>query len=334
MSGWLAVALAALSLLLAGPISSRLAAARWAPRHPQPTLLLWQAICLAAGLLMIEAGLVVAVAPLGRCLGDGLLRWFGQARSGRPLAGMTPLGMVTGALAAAAAVVLLAVLLRSLVWAQRRRRTHRTVLDLLTGSQPEDPDRLLHDVRILDDRRAVAYSVPGWHARVVLSGGLLDLLQPEELRAVIAHERAHVRFRHDLLVLPFQAWATTLGRIPGVRRAAAAVTELTEMLADDVAARRSARRVLAAALVKVALAGAVPAPVGATDSPQPAARAGPDRSSPTKAAGPASTPGSVLRRVRRLCRPGPRRWPAALIMLAAMVVISLPLVVAVALRWR
>ena len=355
MSAWLPVALAAVSVLLAGPVSSRLAVAGWAPGHPRPSLVLWQAICLAAGLLMIEAGLIVAVAPLGRCLGDGLLQWTVNVRAGMPLAGMTPVGVVTGVLAVLAAAVLLVTLLASLVWAHRRRSAHRTVLDLLTGSQCHDQDRLLRDVRVIDDRRAVAYSVPGWHARVVLSGGLVDLLQPDELQAVIAHERAHVRFRHDLLVLPFRAWATTLGRVPGVRRAAAAVTELAEMLADDVAARHGTRRVVAAALVKVALAGAVPAPVGASDpagTGRPAVPARSTRSGPGRVLGsapardtapdcageppgnPAATPGSVVRRVRRLCRPGPRRWPAVLIFATAVAVVALPLVVAVVLRWR
>lgn len=333
MSVWLAVGLAAVSVLLAGPVSSRLAAATWAPGHPRPSLVLWQAVCLAAGLLMIQAGLVVAVSPLGRCLADGIWHWMGNLRSGRPWRGMTPAGVVTGVLALLAALVLLVTLLRSLAWAQRRRRTHRTVLDLLTGSQPGDRDRLLRDVRVIEDRRAVAYSVPGWHARVVLSGGLVDLLQPDELRAVIAHERAHVRFRHDLLVLPFQAWATTLGRVPGVRRAAEAVTELTEMLADDVAARHSSRRVVAAALVKVALALAVPAPAGAGEPVVPG-RWGSPAGLDSPPANPAATPGSVVRRVRRLCRPGPRRWPAALISLAAAAVLSLPLLVAVVLHWR
>lgn len=355
MSVWLAMGLAAVSVLLAGPVSSRLAAAGWARGHPRPSLVLWQAVCLAAGLLMIEAGLIVAVAPLGRCLGDGLLQWTANVRAGVPLAGMTSVGVVTGVLALLAALVLLITLLRSMAWAQRRRRTHRTVLDLLTSGQPQDQGRLLRDVRVIEDRRAVAYSVPGWHARVVLSGGMLDLLQPDELRAVIAHERAHVRFRHDLLVLPFQAWATTLGRVPGVRRAAEAVTELAEMLADDVAARHSSRRVVAAALVKVALAGAIPAPVGASDPTRPTRPKAPARSAaagpvpgvgsaPARAAdpcaagelpgNPAATPGSVVRRVRRLCRPGPRRWPAALIWLAAVAVVSLPLLVAVVVRWR
>ena len=86
---------------------------------------------------------------------------------------------------------------------------------------------------------AVAYTLPGWHSRVVLSAGLVDLLTEQELAAVIEHERAHLRARHDLLVLPFQAWAVALGRIPGVRLAGGSVAELTEMLADDVAAART-----------------------------------------------------------------------------------------------
>jgi Zn-dependent protease with chaperone function len=144
------------------------------------------------------------------------------------------------------------------------------------------------DVRILDHRAAVAYTLPGWHSRVVLSAGLVDLLTGPELAAVIEHERAHLRARHDLLVLPFQAWAVALGKIPGVRLAGGSVAELTEMLADDVAASRTSRSSLASALAKVALSGTTPLvpPNRLADSP-------------------AITGTAVADRVRRLLDPEP-----------------------------
>ncbi|MGI5158769.1 M48 family metalloprotease [Microbispora sp. CA-102843] len=49
--------------------------------------------------------------------------------------------------------------------------------------------------------------VPGRRARIVLSRGTLDLLERQELLAVLGHERAHARGRHDLILLPFIALA-------------------------------------------------------------------------------------------------------------------------------
>ena len=74
---------------------------------------------------------------------------------------------------------------------------------------------------------------------------MLDLLREEELRAVLAHERAHVEQRHDLVVLPFAAFGTTFPWLPAVRSAQAQVALLVEMLADDRAARSHPPEVLA-----------------------------------------------------------------------------------------
>jgi hypothetical protein len=296
-SSVVAAVLAAASVLLAGPISAVLARARWTRRAPRAALVLWQALCLSAGICLVGAGFTVALAPYGANMAVAGWAWLGDLGDGHPLARMSGAGIVAGTLASAAALILFGVLLRSVVLSVRRRRAHRLLLDLLTGArtgvaapdgenqpggvdQPGGPphpraaaasvlDELLTDVRILDHPTAVAYTLPGWHSRVVLSAGMLNLLARAELVAVIDHERAHVRSRHDLLVLPFQAWGTALGWLPGVRAAAAAVAELTEMLADDWAGRRSSPSTLARALATVALAG-VPADSGVVGYQTPA----------------------------------------------------------------
>nr|MBA3488703.1 M56 family metallopeptidase [Longispora sp. (in: high G+C Gram-positive bacteria)] len=111
---------------------------------------------------------------------------------------------------------------------------------------------------VLTHPSAVAYCLPGIDSRVVLSSGALDLLDEAELDAVVAHERAHLRERHDLVVLPFAAWHTALPLIPGVRRARSAVSTLVEMVADDRACAVSDRLALATALARVG-SGAAPA---------------------------------------------------------------------------
>lgn len=327
----LAGVLAAASVLLAGPISGVLARARWTRRAPRAALVLWQALCLSAGICLVGAGFTVALAPYGPNMAAAGWTWLGDLGNGHPLARMSGAGIVAGTLASSAALILFGVLVRSVVLAVRRRRAHRLLLDLLTGDragvgvQPEsadEPDRppvpraaaasvldeLLADVRILDHPTAVAYTLPGWHSRVVLSAGMLNLLARAELVAVIDHERAHVRSRHDLLVLPFQAWGTTLGWLPGVRAAAAAVAELTEMLADDWAGRRSSPSTLARALATVALAG-VPADSGVVGYQTPAVAGR-----------------SVAARVMRLLHPHPLPFlQLAWAHLAALLLLVLPL---------
>ncbi len=288
----LAATMAASSILLAAPVSALLARARWPTRAPRAALLLWQAVCLASGLCMIGAGLVLALEPLGHNLVTALLTWLHRLFDGQALVGMTGHGIVTGTLATSAALILVGILVRSVLVTLRRRRAHRMLLDLLTGDRGWDARRgevadLLANVRILDHSTAIAYTLPGWHSRVVLSAGLLDLLGRPELVAVIDHEMAHVRSRHDLLVLPFQAWGTALGWLPGVRAAAESVAELTEMLADDWAVRRSSPATLAKALATVALAGVqAGASVAGSQTPAVAGR-------------------SVAARVERLLRPCP-----------------------------
>jgi Zn-dependent protease with chaperone function len=71
---------------------------------------------------------------------------------------------------------------------------------------------------------------------------------------VIAHERAHVRGRHDLVMQPFVAWQRTFPFLPPARHALRSVALLVEMLADDVAARVTTPGCVASALVRLGAA--------------------------------------------------------------------------------
>jgi hypothetical protein len=184
-----AAVLAAASVLLAGPISAVLARARWTRRAPRAALVLWQALCLSAGICLVGAGFTVALAPYGPNMAVAGWTWLGDLGHGHPLARMSGAGIVAGTLASSAALILFGVLVRSVVLAVRRRRAHRLLLDLLTGKRagaapapdaakqpgcPQVPrtaaasvlDELLTDVRILDHPTAVAYTCPagirGW----------------------------------------------------------------------------------------------------------------------------------------------------------------------------
>ncbi|GAA2465832.1 M56 family metallopeptidase [Streptomyces mauvecolor] len=154
---------------------------------------------------------------------------------------------------------------------------------------------------VLPDERPYAYALPGGrrtHGRVVVSSGMLDLLDARERDALIAHEEAHLTGRHHrfLLVAGLAARAN-----PFLHPLRSAVAFTAERWADEDAARAVGdRRVVARAIGKAALAsgpgrdlrGVPPLPAFA-------------------AAGPA--PGPVPRRVAALLRPVPpgRAWPPA-----------------------
>ena len=241
-----------LGLALAAPVSIALARAGWTRRAPGWSLLLWQAVCLAAGFSVVAGLALLAVEPAGYTLVGAGLDWWASLVAGELTVWRTACGMLSLAIT----VVLLANLMRTVWRTVTRRRLHRRMVDLLSRPIPARvPLGAGCQVRLMDHRSAVAYTLPGLHARLVVSTGLVDLLTPAELTAVVEHERAHLRARHDILIMPFQSWVAAFGRVRGVREAGRSVGELTEMLADDVAAARSAPAVLASALARVALEG-------------------------------------------------------------------------------
>jgi hypothetical protein len=141
----------------------------------------------------------------------------------------------------------------------RARRRQRALLALLGRGDPKAPG-----VLVVDYPAAAAYCLPGLRSRIVVSVGALDLLRPAELAAVLAHERAHLRERHDLVVLPFTALRRAFGWSRVCADAHKSVALLIEMLADDRALRARPARALAGALARFGTAGcAESAPAGA-----------------------------------------------------------------------
>lgn len=241
------VALALLTGLLAGPASVLLARSHWTARAPRAALVLWQAVGLGGGLGVLTAGLTLAAADLDRHWLPGIVaiasRW-------RVLGFWGALGIaITGCVG----VYLLVASASSAARVQRARRAHRQRLLLISRALPSGAEPSWRDapVRLLDHPHAVAYGVPGFRPQVVLSSGVLAALSGPELAAVLAHEQAHARGRHDLVIQPFVAWARTFPFLPPARRAVGAVGLLVEMLADDAALARCSRADLRSAIWKL-----------------------------------------------------------------------------------
>jgi Zn-dependent protease with chaperone function len=126
-------------------------------------------------------------------------------------------------------------------------RRHRN----LRATQPAE-------VEILPTAAVLACTLPGPAGNIVLSEGLLEVLDERELEAVLAHERAHARHRHDRYLL-LGSLASAL--LPMIRPLAQRLEFSLERWADDDAALDVAdRRLVATVIARVAVAGSHPLP--------------------------------------------------------------------------
>jgi hypothetical protein len=98
----------------------------------------------------------------------------------------------------------------------------------------------------------MAYCLPGVRSRVVVSEGALTTLSESEISAILSHERAHLRARHDLVLEMFTAVHAAFPRFVRSGNALDAVRLLIELLADDAAVRVAGPAPLARALVACA----------------------------------------------------------------------------------
>jgi Zn-dependent protease with chaperone function len=111
-----------------------------------------------------------------------------------------------------------------------------------------DESRPIH---IAQSHKPYAVTLPGRAGQIVISTAMVDLLDGDEQRIVIAHERAHARYRHDRYLLTAELAAAAL---PQLRALARRVNYSIERWADEAAAAACGDRWLVAiTLGKVAL---------------------------------------------------------------------------------
>jgi Zn-dependent protease with chaperone function len=114
------------------------------------------------------------------------------------------------------------------------------------------------DLVTLPCDRPVAYSLGGRRSQVVISRGLRDRLDEPGLAAVVAHEAAHLRARHDRWLVLAALLETALWFVPWAERATSALRLHLERWADEHAARTVGRGAVRAGLL--AAVDAVPLP--------------------------------------------------------------------------
>jgi Zn-dependent protease with chaperone function len=271
-----ALAFTLVALALVGPVPAMLARASWPLRAPRAAIVLWQSIALAAVLSAFSAGIAIAS------------RLFVPGPDGRPTATVSgeiaalglPLWLtyvVVFTLTLFIGARLCLAVVQVAIATRRRRAHHRMMVDLLGRSRDGLPPHLCSSsrmhlsrvhlplvrgggLRILDVAEPLAYCLPGVRSRVVVSKGTLTTLSDSEITAILTHERAHLRARHDLVLEMFTAVHAAFPRFVRSASALDAVRLLIELLADDAAVRTAGPTPLARALVACA---AGPTPSGA-----------------------------------------------------------------------
>lgn len=239
-----ALLLGVIGVLLAAPVPAALGRMRWPFLAPRAGIVLWQSVALAAILAVVGAGLATA---LWLVTGPRLTAW-----------------RIVVHFAVLALTALVVVRLAWSVWhvardTRRRRARHRDLVDLLGSAGGGVPD-----LRVLAEQTPIAYCLPGLrNSRVVVSSGALAALAPEELQAVLAHERAHVRARHDLVLEAFGALRRAFPRGPHGSMPQRGCEVMVELLADDAARREVGTEPLARALATLSRTGVPTGALGA-----------------------------------------------------------------------
>src|SRR4029077_7251488 len=180
---------------------------------------------------------------------------------------------------------------------------------------------------LVDHELPAAYCVAGPHPTVILTTAALQTLDPDQLDAVLAHERAHLASHHHRLLAIAKIGRQVLPFLPLMRDADTQITRLVEMHADDAATADRDAGPLATALVVLAAAGPAPGLAPAPAAAVPARGAPPPAPDAVQRTQRLLRPAEPLSRVRRqLLRAG-----AAALALTPVLLAVTPAVVALAL---
>ena len=216
--------------------------ARWVLRAPRLAIALWQAL---------SAAWIVSLVILGLTLAQRLLERLAWPQD-QPPNTARELMIAAAGLGLAAAVIARAsyVIARELAWVRRQRRSHMFALEL-AGQPADEPD-----VTVIDHDIPAVYSVPApdAHNTIIVSTGALHILSSDELAAVVAHERGHLRHHDHLVTAIAGAMHLAFPRVPLLRDARHEIEILAEMAADDHARHEHSPDALAAALLALATA--------------------------------------------------------------------------------
>lgn len=242
------IALATFALLAATVGSRLLRRSRWPDRAPRLGIVAWQALSASVVVSVLLAGAALAVPrmPASTSLA-GFLHTCAMALREQY---DTPGGAVWSAAGVALALGVTGRVgwcVAAATWTARRTRAvQRRALALVALPHP------LHDLLVVQHAAAAAYCMPGHDGAVVMTSAALDALNEEQTAAVLAHERAHLRARHHVVLAVAAGLRRAFPKVPVFSSAQTELSRLVEMHADDVAARHSRRAALATAVFRLA----------------------------------------------------------------------------------
>lgn len=219
---------------------------------PGPGLLLWQAISLSA----VFASVCLAPLAILQVVRDG--RQIPAPAANIPL---LLVGLLISGLIVARLLLQGHRIGRNL---RAARREHAELVDLLGDPRAEAP---YDSVTVLAHPTPTAYCIPGKRRRVVLTDSTIRALPGEDLAGVLAHERAHLRLRHDLVLEFFTVLHTAVPRAIRSDRGMQEVRLLIELLADRAACRTVGPVPVARALVHLSDGAHPDAMLGANGAP-------------------------------------------------------------------
>ncbi len=253
------LALLGYALLLSTAGANALNRTNWVDRAPRLGIAAWQALS-ASVILAIVLGGIALMIPTGS-LGQGLAELLEACGAAIRAQYDNPGGNVVSAIGGLLALGVVGratyCLAREVVVAARSRRRQLDTLALI-GHQAPDLDAL-----IVDHDSPAVYCLPGRDRKIVLTSAAVSALTADQLQAVLAHERAHLRGRHHLVLAGAQGMQRAFPFAVCFRHARRNVERLVEMLADDQAGRRYPRLTIAAALVALAASPVPPAALSA-----------------------------------------------------------------------
>ncbi len=307
--------------------------------------------CKSAVLLLLAISLplsaIAATSALGVTLMDALSRAdtaMDDCANQLPVNVESPLGPVLGGIgiAVASAVVLRIAycLLTAYLAARLKSRLHAATLGLCGHT-----DRSLGTiVVVIEHARPACYCLPGRRGRIVVTSEAIRLLSTKQLGAVLAHERAHQRGRHHLLLGLSAALRRAFPWLRMLIYTEHELRALIELIADDAAAREYDRPTVASALTVLGLARAPTPPPTPTPTPTSGRTALAPFTPPTLLAPPTSltlpTPlrprSTALTRITRMSTPPPpkTRRHTALTAATLAVAVALPFaLVAFSIAW-
>lgn len=253
MVGQLAVALLVLAGACGWVADRLLTQAEWASRAPRSALLCWHSAAVTTLVSVVAVMVLVAHDVL-----EHALLWVpgsDKAELHIAYAGTSAVDPAWNLTAAGA--VALVVAWAAIAWRYRRQdEVERQRIRSAAAVAIHIDCQVVH---VVAGDEAVAFCLPGRRRlcgkseapRVIVSRPALRRLSAARLAAVVAHEQAHLAQGHHWAVSFSRALGATVGWTGALRSYAAQVRRLVELEADDAAASRYGRRLVAEALVEM-----------------------------------------------------------------------------------